>query len=499
MRARAIINITAPTPTILDKTHIQSSMRTFSTASHAVLLLTNRYDGIDLADEVCKQIIIDGLPSGTNLQEQFLEERLGLEVLLNERISTRIQQASGRCTRSPTDSAVVIMRGRKLMNFCQRTENRALLHPELRAEMSFAFEQEKTDSNLLARFLRALSEKNDDWEAIENYLSQRRRSEALPDSETTKVLSEIVKWEVDYSYSIWNDNLPRAIECGIKVSDKLKGAILSPYRALWYYFIASAAKLYSEKDFEYDKVCRDYADRATGASVLISWLPKALESLYTKSIELDSTNIIQAIAIENVIEHLSRLGAAGDHFDKKLSEVSQLLRNSNANDFDRGLVELGKLLGFTSFKPAGNAAPDACWQLGNEITYIFEGKSDEISSTGISVQNCRQTSGHLNWYKTNDRTQYSKETHVILVSPRTTIDKAALTHGEQVYYIHTESIIDLLEKAEAMLRESRTFMNAIGNGNFRARIIKNMTKNIVTPLDIKSYLLSTKVTSLQIR
>ncbi len=50
---------------------------------------------------------------------------MGLDVLLKERIKTRIEQASGRCTRSDTDRAAIIMLGRRLLDFCARTENRA--------------------------------------------------------------------------------------------------------------------------------------------------------------------------------------------------------------------------------------------------------------------------------------------------------------------------------------------------------------------------------------
>ena len=59
----------------------------FATApDHAMVLLANRYDGIDLPDEACRLIVLTGLPSGTHLQERFIYERLGARRVLSERI-----------------------------------------------------------------------------------------------------------------------------------------------------------------------------------------------------------------------------------------------------------------------------------------------------------------------------------------------------------------------------------------------------------------------------
>ena len=112
-----ISTLCSPKLEVLDAKAIEEDLTPFTKSTHSALLLTNRYDGLDLPDGICRQIILDGLPSRTNLQETFLEERLGLDILLRERIKTRIEQASGRCTRSDTDSAAVIMLGNSLLEF----------------------------------------------------------------------------------------------------------------------------------------------------------------------------------------------------------------------------------------------------------------------------------------------------------------------------------------------------------------------------------------------
>ncbi len=70
---------------ILGASDIENSMEAFSNSESVVLALTNRYDGIDIPSDQCRVLVMYGLPTGTNLQESFLEDKLGLDVLLRER------------------------------------------------------------------------------------------------------------------------------------------------------------------------------------------------------------------------------------------------------------------------------------------------------------------------------------------------------------------------------------------------------------------------------
>ena len=148
-------------------------MGPFTDAAHSVLLLANRYDGIDLPNGVCKQVIIGGLPSGINLQEQFLEERLDLDVILRERIKTRIQQASGRCTRADKDRVAIIMTDRKLMNFCQKSENQRIMHPEIRIEIRFGLRQSGQPHNFDV-LLKSFEDNDENWKQAEKYIDTHR-------------------------------------------------------------------------------------------------------------------------------------------------------------------------------------------------------------------------------------------------------------------------------------------------------------------------------------
>lgn len=134
--------------TILKSADIENSLDPFKKHSHAALILANRYDGIDLPDDSCRQLIIAGKPDAINLQEKFLLKRLGISSLLKDRIITRFTQATGRCTRGIRDFSLVILDGTELHTFCLKNENLEVMHPELQAELKFGLENSNVKTQL---------------------------------------------------------------------------------------------------------------------------------------------------------------------------------------------------------------------------------------------------------------------------------------------------------------------------------------------------------------
>ena len=79
----------------------------------------------------------EGLPGGANLQEKFFVLRVTAQLLLDDRILTRLVQGFGRCTRSPNDYAAVIVLGENLNSYLFKKDRRDFFHPEIQAELEF--------------------------------------------------------------------------------------------------------------------------------------------------------------------------------------------------------------------------------------------------------------------------------------------------------------------------------------------------------------------------
>lgn len=129
---------------IIEAGDIEENLDAFVGQERAVLLLTSRYDGIDLSEDSCRLLVLYGMPEATNLQEGFLWNRLNANILLKELVKTRITQALGRCTRSSDDFANVLMVDPNLLKFCANKENLRGFHPEIQAEIDFGLQNSET-------------------------------------------------------------------------------------------------------------------------------------------------------------------------------------------------------------------------------------------------------------------------------------------------------------------------------------------------------------------
>lgn len=492
---RKILNLWSPKTKVLEKSNIEESMNSFTDSEDVALVLANRYDGIDLPDEQCRQLLIYGLPSRTNLQEAFLEERLGLDVLLRERIKTRIAQGSGRCTRSDTDYAAVIMAGRSLLNFCTRSENQQIFHPELRAEISFALDQQVQELSELDSMLKAFFGRDENWKKAEQNIAERRAEEKLPDTSLSDIIAAAAENEVEFAYHLWSGDYEKAVESGRKVLDKLSGPRpIAPYAALWCYYVASVAYEQAKTKAQYKAIGDEFLERAREAVKTISWFAHALKSATGEAQPKTQESPLQALVVEGIIEVLSKYGTIGPKFQRKMEEVEKLVSSTKSKEFDMGLVELGTLLGFKSWKPEGEATPDCVWQLGSEMAFLLEGKVEESSLDTISVQNCRQASGHLNWAKKDPRLAKAK-CFTVLVSPKSSISPDAMPHVDAVHLWRTPEVPMLFDKAKHMLTSVRAVMKTNRDQEgLRDVVLEKILAAGLTPEAMKENLLSQSLT-----
>jgi hypothetical protein len=207
--------------TIFEATDIEHSKNPFISDPNAVAIIANRYDGIDLVGDECRLLIASGLPKATNLQEQFLITRMGLPILYHDRIRTRFVQAIGRCTRSSTDYAAIVILGEQLNNFLLQSDTRKYLHPELQAEIEFGIEESRSiNSGDFIEYLRTFMDHGADWNKADEYIVAQRDEllqEPLP---CFAHFISSVSHEVAYQYALWREDYQSALEESRKVLAK---------------------------------------------------------------------------------------------------------------------------------------------------------------------------------------------------------------------------------------------------------------------------------------
>jgi hypothetical protein len=219
---------------------IEDDLSVFTQKSNALLILTNRYDGIDLPDDDCRLVILFGLPARGDSQERFLAGALGAMDVLQERIRARIVQGAGRATRNAEDFAGVVMLGDDLSSFCTRKDVLNAMRPEVNAEVSFGLENSlDIDSAEMAVNFQSFLAQGEDWADVEEELADRRSEVTRAYPPGTQELSAAAPHEVAAYHALWQGEIDRSLSHVRSVIDRLTGGRAPQrYAALWNYLAA---------------------------------------------------------------------------------------------------------------------------------------------------------------------------------------------------------------------------------------------------------------------
>src|SRR5213075_360576 len=99
-----------------------------------LVVMVNKYDGIDLPKSACDVLVIDGLPDFRRAIDKLEEGILfGTDQILNQRLQ-RVEQGMGRGVRSNDDHCLVFLMGKTLINFLYRADAKNRFSAATRAQ-----------------------------------------------------------------------------------------------------------------------------------------------------------------------------------------------------------------------------------------------------------------------------------------------------------------------------------------------------------------------------
>ncbi|HDR9008679.1 DEAD/DEAH box helicase [Burkholderia vietnamiensis] len=103
-------------------------------------VFAQRFDGVDLPDDACRVLIIDGQPFGQSLTDTRDDAMTGAACGTRNRTVYRIEQGMGRAVRSHKDYAVVILAGADLSTFMGRQDVQRALTDDSRSQIALSEE-----------------------------------------------------------------------------------------------------------------------------------------------------------------------------------------------------------------------------------------------------------------------------------------------------------------------------------------------------------------------
>lgn len=110
------------------------------TSKLSFVALVQRYDGVDLPDNSCRVLVIDGMPFGESISDKYDNSLVSLSGGTRNTLIYRIEQGMGRAVRSHVDYAVVILAGNDIANFISKNDVVKSMNNDTRLQLKLAQE-----------------------------------------------------------------------------------------------------------------------------------------------------------------------------------------------------------------------------------------------------------------------------------------------------------------------------------------------------------------------
>lgn len=399
------------------------------------LLLAARYDGVDLPGDTCRVMVIDDLPMGVGPLERFLWEQLGLANTLRSAIASRVVQSFGRISRGMSDHGVVLLTGKRLVEWVLVPKNRAVLPPFLQKQIDLGdtvSEQATSVDDLIHATNQSLCRDKGWVEAYTEFMSDAEPEQLDVD---TELLTKLAKSEAEYGLYMWQREYDKAVKV---LSSSLEDAFsLSASTGAWHCLWLGAAQLFlGDNSAAYAMFARAHANHRN--------IPAIARDIVTKKGETTPKQIL-------ALDHQLRANADGSislprGFDQSLIYLNG---TGTAPQTEEALRYLGQYLGLESSRPDNEfgTGPDVLWYLEGFPAFCIEVKTNKQSTSQYQKKELGQLSDHIQWVKDNINAQ---EVIPIFVGPLVGATETS-NPPEQYQVVELDQFSKLAEKLKAAL------------------------------------------------
>lgn len=414
---------------IIDKENIEKIVKELKQRHVGLVILVNRYDGIDLPDDACRLLVIDGLPPLRSEYDKYVQSiNPGSTLLLREQMQ-RIEQGMGRGVRSNSDSCCIVLMGSKLADVLLRNKGSSF-------------------------FSKA---------TMEQYQLSKELCDLLMQENSTPSIDEI--------FALANFSLNRQIEWIQKSRERLSNIVYETVSSI------SDTTVALRLAFEFACCCQ-WKNAAGEISNAANNELDEKNCGYLMQIKAEYTNFYDKIKAQQILLSARKLNGGvlmpmeGIQYDKLLNSKEQakgvkeyfvnvsdnpneciihinsvldmLSFSPDANEFERALMEAGEILGFDSSRPdkaTSGKGPDNLWAIGDNKYLVIECKSGAICET-ISKDYCNQLGGSECWFKAEYGNGY--QCVPVIIHPSSVLD--SLATQVQGMKIITPELLDKMKK-----------------------------------------------------
>lgn len=395
--ARAWANVA--TPPAQDR--FSADLECFRTSKRGSFLLVSRVDGIDLPHDTCRVMVIDGLPSGSSLLEQYQWEFLRMANANATRIANRLVQLFGRINRGRNDYGVFLISGSGLNSWLNNDRNIALLPQLLQRQLTLGRTVQEgmgiRTSDSLLQAIGAVISREQSW--LDFYGDNIKRDDlddeqVIRMSEAEPRMVTAAQAEAEYAAAMWTGDYSEARRIlDESIEDTARAdALLAGWQSVW---LGAAFEVEGDRD----SARLNYRRAVNRLGSMIA-LPRT-------SAELDAATVgDDASPFARSVDRLVSL-TSSDRFNKELSRVRSALRDldgASPRQMEESVRALGEQLGLSASRPDNDfgTGPDVVWKEEVSNTCLaFELKTDKEKTAKYWKKEISSGHDHLCWLSKN--------------------------------------------------------------------------------------------------
>jgi len=378
--------------TVATSKNIFEKISELKTSKSGILVVVNRYDGIDLPDDSCRIVLIDSMPYSDTLFDRYEEECRSDSVIINKKIAQKIEQGLGRGVRGEKDYCVIILVGPRLVKFVKSSNTKKFFSAQTRKQIDIGLgliEEIKNEEVLnfgeITDLIHSCLIRDDN---IQNELWKQYYNDEMSSIEDSDLSSNL--------YELFNDE--REIEKLHTTSDR--AAISNLVN-----FIDNHCKSSYEKGWYNQQLARYYymlGDKTRSMKIQQSAFKNNQNLLRPPSIEYKKMGEFHEKRNIEIIKYMTSFESSEElklHVDAILSN---LVFGVDSEDFEKSIHEIGILLGFTSQRPEKESGrgPDNLWRVSMKNYFVFECKNKiKMDREFIFKSDAEQIDHSCIWFK----------------------------------------------------------------------------------------------------
>lgn len=402
-----------------------------------LVVVVNKYDGVDLPDDACRLLVLDGIPDVRRGIDRLEESVLYGSPEQLARVMQRIEQGMGRGVRSSEDRCAVLLMGRSLTRYLYVEGALSKLTPATKAQFE-----------------------------LSQRIAQQVRGGGIAD--LRDAVNLVLQRDATWIQLSRNTLLQVHYEAAGLVSDIARRQRLA--------FHATVLR-------DYRQAARYLQEAVNGAPAprVRGWLKQQLAEVVHQYDVVESQQILKSAQSDNrlvlrPVDGISYIrlpggttnqaNAVSEFVRERYENRNQLLVDvyaqleiltfypGTAEAFEGAVAWLAYPLGYTSQRPEKEYGhgPDVLWSLGALRYFVIECKNG-VTNGIINKSDANQIAGSANWF----RTQYDASCKAIplLIHPVATLhDAAAPADGLRILEVEG------LHRLKAAVRQFAMFLTS---------------------------------------